>query len=80
MADAKPEAEAWRTQTGAALDRAFIDHAVTEHEKTIALFESEAKDGSDAELKAWAGKTLPTLREHLKAAQDLRSKLQTTNQ
>jgi putative membrane protein len=77
-ADDKPAAEAWRNETGAAFDRAFIDHAIAEHEKDIAAFEAESKDGSDADLKAWAGKKLPTLREHLKEAQDLKAKLQTT--
>ena len=75
----KPMAESWRKESGAALDRAYIEHAITEHEKDIALFEKESKDGGDAELKAWAEKKLPTLRAHLKTAQDLQSKLQTTN-
>jgi putative membrane protein len=74
-----PPAEAWRKETGAALDRAYIDHVIAEHEKDIALFEAESKNGDDAELKAWAGKKLPALREHLKAAQDLKAKLQTTS-
>ena len=77
--DEKPAPEPWRNQTGAAFDRAYIEHAITEHEKDIALFEAEAKNGGDAELKAWAGKKLPTLREHLKTAQDLKAKLPTTN-
>jgi putative membrane protein len=72
-------AEAWRQQTGAAFDRAYVDHAIAEHEKDIALFEAESKNGQDAELKAWAGKKLPTLRDHLKQAQDLKSKLQSTS-
>jgi len=76
--EAKAEPEAWRSETGAALDRAFIDHAIADHEQDITLFETEAKDGADAELKDWAAKKLPTLREHLKAAQDLKAKLQTT--
>jgi putative membrane protein len=74
----KPEPELWRNEAGAAFDRAYIEHAVNEHQKDIALFEAEAKDGTDAELKAFANKTLPTLREHLKQAQDLRAKLSTT--
>ena len=74
-----PASEAWRNETGAALDRAYIDHVIAEHEKDIALFEAESKNGDDAELKAWAGKKLPALREHLKAAQDLKAKLQTTS-
>ena len=75
----QPAPEPCRDQTGAAFDRAYIEHAITEHEKDIALFEAEAKNGGDAELKAWAGKKLPTLREHLKTAQDLKAKLPTTN-
>lgn len=75
----KPMAEPWRSESGAALDRAYIDHAITEHEKDIALFEAESKDGRDADVKAWAEKKLPTLRAHLKAAQDLKAKLQTTS-
>jgi putative membrane protein len=74
----KAPAEPWRNETGAAFDRAYIDHVIAEHEKDIALFEAESKNGADAELKAWAGKKLPTLRAHLKAAQDLKAKLQTT--
>ena len=77
-ADDKAAPEAWRNETGAAFDRAYIDHVIAEHEKDIALFETQSKDGRDAELKAWAGKKLPTLREHLKTAQDLKAKLQTT--
>ncbi len=32
-------------------------------------FESEIKTGRDADVKAWAEKCLPILREHLKLAQ-----------
>jgi len=35
------------------------------HRKDIAEFETEAKSGDDKELKAWASKTIPTLRQHL---------------
>lgn len=78
-AAAKPAAEAWRNQTGAAFDRAFIDHAIEDHEKTIALFQTESTTGTDPDLKAWATQKLPTLREHLKAAQDLKAKLGATS-
>jgi putative membrane protein len=59
----------------AAFDKAYMDEMVKDHQKTVALFEREAKSGSDAELKAFAEKTLPTLREHLKMATDIRGKL-----
>ena len=41
---------------------------VKDHEKDVAEFEEEAKDGSDADVKAWANKTLPTLKKHLEMA------------
>jgi putative membrane protein len=37
----------------------------------ISLLEQQAKKGQSAELKAFAAKTLPTLREHLKMARTL---------
>lgn len=32
-------------------------------------FETQSKDGNDADIKSFATKTLPTLQEHLKMAQ-----------
>jgi putative membrane protein len=59
----------------AAFDRAYVEDQVRDHEKTIALFEREVKTGKDAELKAFAEKTLPALKEHLTMAQDLKTKV-----
>jgi putative membrane protein len=60
---------------GAAFDRAYVDDQIRDHEKTIALFEREAKTGKDADLKAFAEKTLPTLKEHLSMVRDLKTRL-----
>jgi putative membrane protein len=38
----------------------------------VTLFESYAKNGENADLKKWAGKTLPHLKMHLSVAQKLR--------
>ena len=54
---------------GAEFDRAYTKDMVAGHEKAIDLFENEAKNGRDADVRAWADKCLPTLREHLKLAQ-----------
>jgi putative membrane protein len=56
---------------GAAFDKAFIDHMVNDHQKDIGEFQKEAGSGKDAAIKEFAGSTLPTLKEHLKIAQDL---------
>jgi putative membrane protein len=45
---------------------------VSAHKDAVNLFERYSKGGENADLKAWVGKTLPTLQGHLKMAQDLK--------
>ena len=59
---------------GAAFDSAYMAHMAMAHKEAVTLFQREAKAGKDAETKAFAAKTLPTLQEHLKLAQDLNAK------
>jgi len=58
------------SMSGAAFDKAFMAQMVTDHQKTVALFEKEASAGKEADVKGFASKTLPTLKQHLKMAQD----------
>jgi putative membrane protein len=60
---------------GAAFDRAYMAHMVSAHQQAVALFEKEAGGGKDADVKAWAAKTLPTLQEHLKMARGVNAKV-----
>jgi len=57
--------------SGEAFDRAYVEEMLKDHQKDVAAFRTESKSGKDPEVKAWAGKTLPTLEEHLKMVQDL---------
>lgn len=53
-------------------DERYVKHfGVQAHQDTIKLFEDAAKNAKDAEVKAWAGKTLPSLKHHLEMAQGL---------
>jgi putative membrane protein len=54
--------------SGAAFNQELMNQMVMDHEKTVALFERQSQQGSDPDLKAWATKTLPTLRGHLRTA------------
>ena len=59
--------------SGAEFDRAYMQAMVDGHRKVAGDFRTESKSGKDAELKAWAGKTLPTVEAHLKHAQKVNS-------
>jgi putative membrane protein len=52
-------------------DQAYANNQVKAHEATIELFEKEASEGKDAELKAFATDTLPKLKAHLEQAKAL---------
>ncbi len=73
--DAKAQAEMKKMQSlsGSAFDKHYMDHMVADHKQDIAAFEKEAKSGKDPEVKAFAEKTLPTLKEHLQLAQQAQS-------
>jgi putative membrane protein len=62
-------------KTGKDFDKAWVDMMVSDHEKTIAMFENAAKNASTDAAKKLASDALPTLREHLKAVQDLQAKM-----
>jgi len=61
----------WMHTTGAAFDEGFLATQVKLHQDAIALFDQQTTSGADAELKAFAQRHLPALREHLAQAQDL---------
>jgi putative membrane protein len=56
---------------GAAFDKAYVAEMIKDHKAAIAAFERAAKS-ADSEVKAFAGKTLPTLKEHLSQAQAIK--------
>lgn len=75
--DAKQKALKGRLSklNGDAFDKAYMHEMVMDHQHDVAAFKKESASGKDAELKAWAGQTLPTLQDHLKMAQDTAAKV-----
>jgi putative membrane protein len=54
-------------------DKEFVDEVgVDDHQHDIKLFEKASKDADDAQVKAFAAKTLPTLKAHREHAEGLK--------
>ena len=55
--------------SGDEFDKAYTAQMIKSHNMGIASFQSEVAHGTDKDVKAFAKKTLPTLKEHLAMAQ-----------
>jgi putative membrane protein len=51
-------------KTGDDFDKAYAHQQLAAHICAVAVFEAEAERGRDPQLKAWAAKMLPTLKDH----------------
>jgi putative membrane protein len=73
----EPPKKAKKTQdklsklSGADFDRAYAKTMLSDHKEDVKAFEKEARDGAVPPVKDFAAKTLPTLQEHLKLAEEL---------
>lgn len=74
-AEHKKMAADMNSMTGAEFDKDYVNAMVADHEKDVALFQSQASNGTDADAKAFAAKTLPTLQKHLEMIKALQSKM-----
>lgn len=58
--------------SGAQFDMMYVENAgVKDHSKMEKLFQSESTRGKDAELRAFAAKTLPVVQMHLRMAREM---------
>lgn len=58
-------------KTGADFDKAYVSNMIDDHKEDIKEFEDASKNLKDPDLKAFAVKTLPTLKMHLDAIQKI---------
>jgi len=65
---------ALQVRSGASFDAAYAQHMAAAHAKAVALFTKESQS-PDADLAAFAKKTLPTLQEHKRLADALDAKV-----
>ena len=55
-------------KTGSEFDQAYVKMMVTDHEGDLSDFKKESADGKDADISAFATKTIPVLQKHLEAS------------
>lgn len=71
----KAELKILSERKGTSFDQHYAKFiGVSAHQDTIKLFQKEVAKGEDADVKAWAAKTLPTLNHHLELAEALKTK------
>ncbi len=61
--------------SGADFDKEYVKAMVEAHEKDVAAFENVSKTAADADVKAFATKTLPTLKMHLDMIKGMADKM-----
>ena len=64
-----------RDKTGDAFEEEYIDLMVKDHDRVVSLFEDAASDARNADLQAFAAKTLPVLKKHSEEAKVLRDSI-----
>lgn len=71
----KAKYDAMAAKKGAALDKAYMELMDADHQKTVASFKDYSAKGTDADLKAFAAKTLPTLEHHAMMVKEAKGKM-----
>jgi putative membrane protein len=61
--------------SGEEFDRAYIDMMARDHQKVVSKFERQAKEATNEQVQEYASDTLPTLRSHMRDAQQLDERL-----
>lgn len=61
--------------SGAAFDKAYMQHMVDDHEKAASLFQNGSASAEDPDIRAYAAKTLPIIQEHARLAQEVSGKV-----
>jgi putative membrane protein len=74
-ADAIKAHEQMSKLSGEEFDRAFATHMVMGHQKAIALFTEQTRDGGNPDVAKLAKDTLPTLEAHLATAEAIERNL-----
>jgi putative membrane protein len=73
--DGKDEVDNLKMKSGKDFDSDYVNMMVDDHQKDVKEFEDAQEKISTPELKTWVDNTLPVLRKHLSAIQDIQQKM-----
>lgn len=74
--EGKEDFDRLSTLAGREFDRAYLDLVIEKHEDAADALEDKAGDNDEhADVREWAAKTLPGVRQHLERAKSLRERL-----
>ncbi|HLX93228.1 MAG TPA: DUF4142 domain-containing protein [Puia sp.] len=68
-ADDQKKVDDMKAKTGTNFDKDYISMMISGHKKAADEFDSEIKQGSDGDLRAFATKTLDVIKTHIQAAE-----------
>jgi putative membrane protein len=71
-ADKQKHLDAIKKMKGAAFDKHYISMMTDDHKEDIAKFKKASANCNDAQLKTWAGNTLPVLQKHMDSVQAIK--------
>lgn len=74
-AEQQQQVSSLESKSGKDFDKAYADLMVQDHQKDVSEFENAQNSAPTQDLRQFASQTLPTLKEHLKLAQQLQSKV-----
>lgn len=61
--------------SGADFDKEYVKAMVEDHEKDVKEFKTQSENGTDADVKAFATRTLPTLESHLAMIKGIKDRM-----
>jgi putative membrane protein len=73
--DLSKEKPAAHSMGDANFDKDYINMMVKDHEKDLSAFQAEAKNGTDADVKAFASKTSAVIKKHLDMVKTAQAKM-----
>jgi putative membrane protein len=73
--DQKSEQDKLSKLSGADFDKEYVSFMKKDHEEDVDEFKEQSEKGTDADVKAFAAKTLPVIQRHLQMITDIKSKM-----